>query len=43
VLIECVREGFEEVLSLGGAHDHVGLPLRDGPAPAIVVQLRSSQ
>ena len=34
VLIECVREGFEEVLSLGGAHDHVGLPLRDRPVPA---------
>ena len=32
VLIECVREGFEEVLSLAGAHDPVELPLRDRPA-----------
>ena len=38
LLIECVREGFEEVLSLAGAHDHVGLPLRDGPAPATVTR-----
>jgi WS/DGAT/MGAT family acyltransferase len=38
VLIECVREGFEEVLSLAGAHDHVGLPLRDAPAPATVTK-----
>jgi hypothetical protein len=32
VLIECVREGFEEVLALAGAHDRVRLPLREGPA-----------
>ena len=32
VLIECVREGFEEVLSLAGAHEPVELPLRDRPA-----------
>ncbi len=43
VLIECVREGFEEVLSLGGAHDQVTLPLRDGPAPATAGQSRSWQ
>ncbi len=34
VLIECVREGFDEVLSLAGVHDPVRLPLRDGRAPA---------
>jgi diacylglycerol O-acyltransferase len=27
-LIECVREGFEEVLALGGSHEPVRLPLR---------------
>jgi diacylglycerol O-acyltransferase len=37
VLIECVREGFEEVLSLAGTHDPVRLPLRDGPAVAPTV------
>ncbi len=31
VLAECFREGFEEVLALGGAHDPVRLPLRDVP------------
>jgi diacylglycerol O-acyltransferase len=30
VLIECLREGFEEVLTLGGAHEPARLPLRDG-------------
>ena len=32
VLIECVREGFEEVLALAGAHDPVRLPMREGSA-----------
>ena len=27
LLVECVREGFEEVLALGGAHTPVRLPL----------------
>ncbi len=30
VLVECLREGFEEILGLGGVHDRVRLPLRDG-------------
>jgi diacylglycerol O-acyltransferase len=34
VLIECFREGFEEVLDLGGAHNAVHLPLHDD-APAV--------
>ncbi len=42
VLIECIREGFEEVLSLGGEHDHVGLPLRDRPVPATTTALPAS-
>jgi WS/DGAT/MGAT family acyltransferase len=29
VLVECVREGFEEVLTLAGRHVRVRLPLRD--------------
>lgn len=28
VLVECIREGFEEVLALGGPHDPVRMPLR---------------
>jgi WS/DGAT/MGAT family acyltransferase len=28
-LVECCREGFEEVLALGGAHEGVRRPLRD--------------
>jgi diacylglycerol O-acyltransferase len=42
VLIECVREGFEEVLSLAGAHAPVGLPLRDRPVPATTTTLPAS-
>ncbi len=30
-LAECFREGFEEVLALGGPHARVRLPLRDEP------------
>jgi len=30
LLVECLREGFEEVLALGGAHEPVRLPLRVG-------------
>lgn len=30
LLVECLREGFEEVLHLGGDHARVRLPLRDG-------------
>jgi hypothetical protein len=29
VLVDCVREGFEEVLALAGKHVRVRLPLRD--------------
>ncbi len=29
ILVECVREGFEEVLCLGGKHGPVRVPLRD--------------
>jgi hypothetical protein len=28
-LMECVREGFEEVLALGGPHEAARLPLRE--------------
>ncbi len=30
VLIDCLREGFEDVLCLAGHHDRVRVPLRDG-------------
>jgi diacylglycerol O-acyltransferase len=30
-LAECFREGFEEVLALGGEHEPARLPLRDAP------------
>ena len=29
LLAECLRDGFEEVLALGGAHEPVRMPLRD--------------
>ena len=32
VLVECVREGFDEVLALAGAHGHARLPLGDEPS-----------
>jgi diacylglycerol O-acyltransferase len=32
LLTECLREGFEDVLALGGAHEPVGLPLKTAPA-----------
>lgn len=32
VLVECLREGFEEVLALSGTHQPVRLPWRDHPA-----------
>ena len=31
LMAECLREGFEEVLALGGAHEPVRIPLRDTP------------
>ena len=34
VFISCLREGFEEVLALGGAHVPARLPLHDRPAKA---------
>jgi diacylglycerol O-acyltransferase len=45
VLIECVREGFEEVLALAGAHDRVRLPLREESAATAtdVVATRSQR
>ncbi|MFI5042043.1 MAG: WS/DGAT domain-containing protein, partial [Acidimicrobiales bacterium] len=32
VLMECLREGFEEVLTLAGSHDPVRLPMRETAA-----------
>jgi hypothetical protein len=32
-LVRCVGQGFEELLALGGEHDHVVLPLHDGSYP----------
>ena len=29
VLVDCLREGFEEVLALGGSHDSVRMPMRE--------------
>ncbi len=29
VLVDCLREGFEEVLALGGNHDSVRMPMRE--------------
>jgi len=29
VFMECLREGFEEVLALGGDHEAVRLPLHE--------------
>ena len=34
VLVECIREGFEEVLGLGGTYSPVRVPLRDGAESA---------
>ena len=39
VLAECVREGFEEVLALAGAHGPVRLPLRDAVVEAVVEEV----
>jgi diacylglycerol O-acyltransferase / wax synthase len=30
VLVECIREGFEEILALAGRHDPAQLPMHDG-------------
>jgi len=32
VLVECLRDGFDEVLRLAGPHRRALLPLRDTPA-----------
>ena len=29
VLVDCLRDGFEEVLALGGSHDSVRMPMRE--------------
>jgi hypothetical protein len=34
LLTECLREGFEDVLALGGGHEPVALPLEATPATA---------
>ena len=43
VLVECMREGFEELLALAGRHDRVRLPMHDGsskPRPVVAKPVR---
>ena len=43
VLVECMREGFEEVLALAGRHGRVRLPMHDGtsmPEPMVAKPVR---
>jgi diacylglycerol O-acyltransferase len=43
VMAECLREGFEEVLALGGTHEPAHMPLRDNAEkPAIPTSTRRS-
>ena len=43
ILVECMREGFEELLALAGRHDRVRLPMHDGsskPRPVVAKPVR---